>query len=157
MTSKHILKLFVGIAIAAAVSTVVADEDFDPQPIIEGRQSALRDIGAAFKGINDEFKKSSASLPLIRQYARQIDDLSRQQQRWFPAGTGRESDIETAARPEIWRQPTQFKAGQAAFREQVEKLVQVAAGDDLAAIRSQAQVLGKACKSCHDRFREKDD
>ena len=157
MNSKQILKWFVGIGLGAAGMAVVADQDFDSQPVIEGRQSALRDIGAAFKGINDEFKKPSPSLPLIRQYARQIDDLSKYQQRWFPAGTGPESDIETAAKPEIWQQPAQFEAGQVAFGEEVAKLVQAASGNDLAAIKSQARTLGKTCKSCHDKFREKDD
>lgn len=157
MNSKRVLQLFAGIGFAAAAMTVVADQDFDPQPVIEGRQSALRDIGAAFKGINDEFKKSPPSLPLIRQYTRQIDDLSKQQHRWFPAGTGPESDVQTAAKSEIWQQPAQFEAGQVAFGEEVAKLVQAASGNDPAAIKSQAQALGKTCKACHDKFREKDD
>jgi cytochrome c556 len=155
MISKSVVGCFAGAVIC--VGMALAQEDFDPQPIIEGRQSGLRDIGAAFKGINDELRRSAPSLPLIRQYARQIADLSQQQKFWFPPGTGPEAEIETQAKPEIWERPAEFKAGQAAMAEQAAKLVQVVAGDDVAAIRAQTQALGKACKSCHDRFREEDD
>jgi cytochrome c556 len=153
------LKTIVGsfLVIAATVGVSVAQEEFDPAPVIEGRQSALRDIGAAFKGINDEFKRSQPSLPLIRQYARQIEDLSKQQKFWFPPGSGPETEIETKAKPEIWKQPAEFKAGQAAMGEQAAKLAKVVAGDDAGAIKAQWQALGKTCKSCHDKFREADD
>lgn len=157
MNPKYKFSILLGIAVAAGSGCVIADEEFDPQPVIEGRQSALRDIGGAFKGITDELKKSTPSLPLIRQYARQIDDLVGQQGFWFPPGSGPESDIETAAKPEIWQQPAQFKAGQAAFGEQAAKLVNVAAGSDVAAIKMQWRALGKTCKGCHDKFREEDD
>ena len=143
--------------LAASVGAVLAQEEFDPQPIIEGRQAALRDIGAAFKNINDEFKKSQPSIPVIRQNANQIDDLVKQQKFWFPPGTGPETEIEMQAKAEIWKQPAQFKAGQAALTEQAAKLAKVAGGQDLAAIKAQTQVLGRACKSCHDKYREEDD
>jgi cytochrome c556 len=145
------------LALIAGVGIANAQEEFDPAPIIEGRQSALRDIGAAFKGINDEFKNSNPSLALIRQYAAQIDDLVKQQKFWFPPGTGPETEIETAAKPLIWKQPAEFKAGQAALSEQAAKLAKVAAGSDTAAIKAQSQALGKTCKGCHDKYREEDD
>ncbi len=157
MNTKYRFTLLLGIGICAGASPAIADEDFDPQPVIEGRQSALRDIGAAFKGITDELKKASPSLASVRQNARQIDELSRQQNLWFPAGTGPESDIETAAKPEIWTQRAEFKAQQGAFGHEAAKLAKVAAGDDVAAIKTQWQALGKTCKGCHQKFRNDDD
>jgi cytochrome c556 len=155
MQSKSIIGVVVGIVVTCGVAT--AGEEFDPKPVIEGRQAALRDIGAAFKGINDEFKKSQPALGMIRQYARQIDELSQQQKFWFPPGTGAESDIETLAKPDIWQQPAEFKAGQVAMSEQAGKLAKVANSDDVGAIKAQWQALGKTCKGCHDKFREEDD
>jgi cytochrome c556 len=143
--------------LVASVGVVLAQEEFDPQPIIEGRQAALRDIGAAFKNINDEFKQSQPSIPVIRQNANQIDDLVKQQKFWFPPGTGPETEIEMRAKPTIWKQPAEFKAGQAALTEQASKLAKVAAGQDLAAIKAQTQALGRTCKGCHDKYREEDD
>jgi cytochrome c556 len=133
------------------------DEDFDPQPVIEGRQAALRDIGSAFKEINDELKKSQPVLPLIRQYASQIDDLVKQQKFWFPPGTGPETEIEMKAKAAIWKQPADFKARQATLAEHAAKLAKVAAGTDIAAIKAQSQALGRTCKGCHDKYREEDD
>ncbi len=146
------------LCLSIAFTNVTAqDEDFDPQPVIEGRQSALRDIGAAFKGINDELKKSQPVMPLISQYANQIDDLVKGQKFWFPPGTGPETEIEMKAKPAIWQQPADFKAGQAALAEHAAKLAKVAAGADVAAIKAQTQALGRTCKSCHDKYREEDD
>lgn len=141
----------------ACTALVLADEDFDPEPIIQGRQAGLRDIGAAFKGIGDELKASSPSLASIRYNARQIEELAKQQPFWFPAGSGPESEIDTQAKPEIWRSGGEFKAAQDAMNEHARKLVQVAAGGDVGAIRAQWRELGGTCKSCHDRFREKED
>ena len=153
------LKVVAGslLIITAFAGVSIAQEEFDPQPVIEGRQAALRDMGAAFKNISDEFKKSQPSIPVIRQYAMQIDDLAKQQKFWFPPGTGPETEIEMQAKAEIWKQPSDFKVGQAALTEQAGKLAKVAAGSDLAAIKAQWQTLGKTCKSCHDKYREEDD
>ena len=149
-----------GLSILVVLSSAgfaLAQEEFDPEPIIEGRQAALRDIGAAFKNINDEFKKSQPSLGVIRQYANQIDDFAKQQKFWFPPGTGPETEIEMKAKAEIWKQPAEFKAGQAAMAENAAKLTKVVAGQDIAAIKAQVQALGRTCKSCHDKFRAEDD
>lgn len=145
------------LVVLSSAGIVLAQEDFDPEPVIEGRQAALRDIGSAFKNINDEFKKSAPSLGVIRQYANQIDDLAKQQRFWFPPGTGPETEIEMKAKAEIWKQPAQFKAGQVAMGENAAKLAKAAAGQDVAAIKAQVQALGRTCKSCHDKFREEDD
>jgi cytochrome c556 len=155
MNLKIIVASLLGVMTCVGIG--VAQEEFDPAPVIEGRQSALRDIGAAFKGINDEFKKAQQSLPLIRQYAKQIEDLTQQQRFWFPPGSGPESEIETQAKPDIWQRPAEFKAGQAALSEHAAKLVKIAGGDDVGAIKAQWQALGKTCKGCHDKFREEED
>jgi cytochrome c556 len=153
------LKSIVAVLLITAAANVchAQEDDFDPEPVIEGRQSALRDIGGAFKGINDELKKSSPVLAVIRQYSQQIEDLSKQQKFWFPPGTGPETEIEMQAKPEIWKKPAEFKKGQDAMSEQAAKLTKVAAGSDVGAIKSQWQALGKTCKGCHDQFREEDD
>jgi cytochrome c556 len=152
------IRTLVTCTIALCVSALaLAQEDFDPQPVIEGRQAALRDIGAAFKGINDELKKSQPTLALIRQHARLIDDLTKQQKFWFPRGTGPETEIEMQAKPEIWQRPAEFKAAQDALTQQVTKLVAATNGTDVGAIKTQSQALGRTCKACHDKFREEDE
>ncbi len=141
--------------VCAALS--FADDDFDPEPIIQGRQAGLRDIGAAFKGVSDELKAKTPSVASIQYHARHIEELAKQQQFWFPAGTGPESEIETQAKPEIWKSTAEFRKAQDAMTEQAGKLTRIAAGGDIAAIRTQWRELGKTCKSCHDQFREEED
>lgn len=157
MKSQSIVSCLLSFGISFGASSVVADEDLDPMRVIEARQSALRDIGAAFKAITDELKKAAPSVPSIRQHARQIEDFSKHQDAWFPEGTGPDSDVITAAKAEIWQQPAQFKAAQTAFGREVSKLVAVAAGSDVAAVRAQWRELGQTCKGCHLKFREADD
>lgn len=140
----------------ASVPASAEDEDIDPRVVIESRQSALRDIGEAFKVINDALKKSNPALAKIREQAQLIESLSKHQAKWFPEGTGQDADVINAAKDEIWEQPEKFKAGQVAMSAEAAKLVKISAGDDLAAIKKQAQALGKTCKACHDTFREED-
>ena len=72
---------------------------------------------------------------------------------WFPAGSGPETGIKTAAKPEIWAQPADFKAAHDALVVEAGKLVTVAASGDAAAIGAQLQATGKACGGCHKPFR----
>lgn len=129
-------------------------EEMDPQVVIEGRQANLRDLGAAFKAISDELKKPAPALPVIRQYAGQIDSLAQQQRFWFPAGSGPESEIETEAKPEIWTRGKEFAHAQRALINEAARLRQVAAASDIEAIKSQYRAVGKTCKGCHNAFRE---
>lgn len=152
---KSLIPSFVFFTLAAS-PLCAEDEEIDPRAVIEARQSSLRDIGEAFKGINDELKKSNPALAKIREQARLIDQLSKHQAKWFPEGTGQDADVINAAKDEIWEQPTEFKAGQVAMSAEAAKLAKIAAGNDVAAIKKQAQALGKTCKGCHDSFREED-
>jgi cytochrome c556 len=144
------------LALLLAAAPAAADEDIDERAVIEARQSALRDIGAAFKGINDELKKSSPALVKIREHALKIEQLAQHQGRWFPEGTGQDADVLNAAKDEIWERPDEFAAAQQAMTVEIGKLVQVSNGTDVGAVKKQAQALGRTCKSCHDKFREDD-
>jgi cytochrome c556 len=131
-------------------------DDMDPQVVIEGRQANLRDLGAAFKAIRDELKKSAPSFPVIRQYAGQIDALAQQQHFWFPRGSGPESEIETDAKPEIWTRTKEFADAQLAFATEAARFRDIARGNDLEAMKAQYRAVGKTCKGCHDAFREEE-
>lgn len=142
--------------LCAIALPAVADEDIDPRAVIEARQSALRDIGAAFKGINDELRKSKPALATIRERAQQIDQRWQRHEAWFPEGTGQDADIINAAKDDIWDEPTKFDAARQAMSAELAQLLTVVRGEDLGAIRKQTQTLARTCKGCHDRFREED-
>lgn len=69
----------------------------------------------------------------------------------FPEGSKTEG---SAAREEIWLDWAKLKDSHGAFRSEAAKLAEVAAGGDEAAMKAQVGAVGKACKACHDDFRE---
>lgn len=145
------------LAIVACLAAVPspADEAIEAASVaIQGRQANLRDLGAAYKAVTDELKRPRPSLPLIRQYAAQIDEFAKQQRFWYPPGSGPESELDTAAKAEIWTRPEEFGKAADLMTRQAAKLLEVVAGDEMAPIRAQHAALGNACKQCHDVFRE---
>ena len=139
----------VALALAAAASPLIAA----PVDVIRARIASYRELGAAFKGVNDGLRGRDVQTVLVSQYARQIAKAARGQYGWFPAGTGPQAGVRTLAKPEIWTRPAQFRAAQDAFARQAQLFQQAAAGGNPAAIRAAARSLGGACKSCHDSFR----
>ncbi|MDD5029731.1 MAG: cytochrome c [Rhodoferax sp.] len=59
----------------------------------------------------------------------------------------------TRAKPEVWRQPADFKLAQDRFLAAVSQLAQAADSADLPTIRSSVDEVQKSCKNCHDQFR----
>ena len=120
--------------------------------MVRARVAAYRELGAAFKAVNDGLRGAPQTV-LIQQSARTIRNVSRQQYGWFPAGSGAQAGVKTAAKAEIWARPAQFKAAQDNFAKQADAFQRAAATGDAAAIRAEARKLGATCKACHDVFR----
>lgn len=141
------------LVLAGAATAVTAA---DMASVVQARQAHYKEIGKAMKGIGDSLGSPSPQLPAIQAYARQIDQLAPQIPSWFPAGSGPEAGVKTGAKPDIWAKPTEFKADAVAFATEAHHFDQVATAGDLNAIRAEALSLGKACKTCHESFRQKD-
>ena len=124
-----------------------------PTAMVQPRQALFREIGTAFKNINDELKKDSFGKYMMSSSARQIAGNLRQAQAMFPAGSGPAPGIKTRARPEIWSDRAKFDQAAGAATFEADKLVAVMRGNDPEVIRSQARALGEACKDCHSQFR----
>ncbi len=136
------------IAIATATAALAA-----PADIVRTRIAELRELGAAFKAVNDGLRGSELQTVLIAQSARKIRNAARMQYQWFPAGSGPQPGLKTAAKAEIWAKPVQFKAAQDGFAHQADVFQRAVAGGNAATIRAEARKLGGTCKSCHDTFR----
>jgi cytochrome c556 len=129
-----------------------------PQQTIETRQANLKDMGANFKTINDQLKAGTPDVAAITAAADKIKGYSAEIGTWFPAGTGAEAGIKTAALPKIWEDPATFQAAVAKFQEQASAFQTAAHSGDIAQIKPAAAKLGPdGCKQCHDNFRAKDD
>lgn len=127
-----------------------------PADTIRARINGYRELGAAFKSVNDGLRGEVQTI-LIQQSARQIKNAAREQYSWFAPGSASAAGVKTYARPEIWRNAAEFKGLQDAFARQADALQKAAAGGNAATIRAEARKLGGTCKACHDKFRiEKD-
>ncbi len=62
---------------------------------------------------------------------------------------------DTKAKPEIWLEMDDFKAKLEKMQAEVAKLAEVAKGGDFDASKAQLGEAGKACKACHDKYRNK--
>jgi cytochrome c556 len=122
---------------------------------IETRQKNLKDLAAAFKVVNDQLKTDAPALDQIRPAVQTIKTHASEIGTWFPEKSGPESGVETAALPKIWEDNATFQAAAARLVGEAGKLSDVASGEDVEAIRVQAQATGAACKNCHDSFRKK--
>ncbi|WP_162527151.1 c-type cytochrome [Sphingomonas solaris] len=127
-----------------------------PETIIQARKAKYREIGKAFKSINDEVKKSAPDRGLIGSSASLIAGNLRQVGSLFPAGSGPSSGVRTKALPTIWTKWPEFARLNAAATGEAGKLVLASRGADVAAIAAQARSLGKACQACHQQFRDED-
>jgi len=120
------------------------------------RHENFEAIGKAFKTSGDELKKGAPDLAAIKTQATKINGFAPQVKDWFPVGSSPKDGVKTDALAAIWEQPDEFGKAAARFAEAAAALDAAAQSGDLAAVRGAAGPLGAACKSCHERFREKD-
>jgi cytochrome c556 len=147
-------KFALGAAVAlASMHTYVATAEQTAQQAIEARQQHFKDIGAAFKVIRDEIRKSQPDQNALVGAATKMDQLSKELPNWFAKGTGPEAGVKTDAKPEIWSDAKGFQAAAAKFQTEAPKLLALAQANDIAGIQKQVGAIGGACKGCHDNYR----
>ena len=139
---------------AEQISMVAVPRETALQLMHERHENYER-IGDAMKVITRELRGDQPDLAAVREGADTIATLAPMIPSWFPAGTGPDVD-ETHARAEIWQRPEDFSAKAQALEEQANAFRTATRGNDIAAIRAAHAELGKACKACHDLYREKE-
>lgn len=153
---KRSVAALVGMTLAITTIAGAAVAQTAAQKAITTRQAGYKQMGAAFKGINDELKAGSPDTKAITANAAKVRDISNQVPNWFPKGSGPEAGVKTKAKAAIWAEPAKFSAAATALRTESAKLHTVAATGDVAAIRAQVKAVGGACGGCHKPFREED-
>lgn len=127
------------------------------QQVIETRQANLKDLGKNFKAINDQTKASTPDMAVIGPAADAVKAHAAEIGNWFPAGSGAEAGVKTAALPAIWSDPATFEAAVAKLQQEAGALQTAAASGDAAQVKAQFPKTGGACKNCHDTFRKPED
>lgn len=139
-----------GAAIAAPLLAAPAD-------VVKSRIASYRELGAAYKNVNDALRGPTPPAVILQLSSREIMSAARLQSGWFPAGTGPQPGVKTRAKAEIWTRPAQFQAAQAAFLARATAFDRAVKAGNIAAIRTEARALGGSCKGCHDQFRTPDE
>jgi cytochrome c556 len=124
--------------------------------VIKERQQGLKDMGAAFKTVRDELT-GGKDVAKIKAASATIAKTANSMDKWFPAGSGPEAGVKTAAKPEIWTDGATFTAAGKRLVDEAGKFAALADAGDIAAIGGGVRGLGGACKNCHDNFRVKEE
>ncbi|MDB5425539.1 MAG: cytochrome [Phenylobacterium sp.] len=140
----------------SAAAWAQAAEEMTKVEIVKNRQQRYREIGTAFKSINDELKKDSPVKFLLTSSSGQIVSAAREQPAMFPPGTGPGAGVKTRARVAIWPRRKEFDAANALLIVEAGQLNTLARAGDYAGMRAQAKVVGEACAACHRQFREEE-
>jgi len=121
---------------------------------IAARKANYKEIGGAFKTINDELKTGAPDLATIRPLAREIVTRASDQLKYFPKGSGPESGEKTRAKPAIWTDQATFVKAHNDMLGAARALQAATMTGDVAAMTSARATLGGTCKACHEKFRE---
>jgi cytochrome c556 len=141
-----------GLVLGATVSLTFAAGE-SAETIIKARQTHLKDLGAAFKTVRDQTRKSEPEMAQVKQAAGVIAKAASEIDTWFPKGSGPDSKFETDAKAEIWADPAGFATAAKALKAEAPKFQQLANANDIAGVKAQAGKVGAACKGCHDKYR----
>jgi cytochrome c556 len=145
------------LAVAALVPALLAAPLFAAAgDAVKSRIANYRQLGAAYKNVNDELKSGSPQMIVVRMSAKAMRGAAQQQYGWFPQGSGPAAGVKTRAKPAIWTQASAFKTAQDNFATQAEAFARAAQGNNVDQIRAAAKQLGRACAACHRQFREED-
>jgi cytochrome c556 len=143
--------LTAAIALAGASMPGLAQQK--PEDAIKYRQSALFVMGQSFgplaamaKGDRPYDKDVAIKNATIVEFMSKLPFDS------FGPGTDKGN---TKAKPEIWENMDDFKSKAEKMQAETAKLVQAAKTGDAAALKAQVGETGKACKACHDNYRNK--
>ena len=137
---------------AAPAADVAADSP--AVAAVKTRQAGLKELGKAFKGVNEELKKSQPDMAVFTAAAPILTSASKAQYDWFPAGSGPEAGVKTEALPVIWSEPDNFASHQKDFEAAAAGFAEAVASGDAAAIAAKTKAVGATCGGCHKVFRE---
>lgn len=150
---RRIISVAAALAVGVAVTAGGAIAQSAAAKAVADRQAKFKQLGGAFKTINDQLKTGSPDKAVITAAALKMKTLAAEEASWFPKGSGPEAGVKTGAKPEIWTDAATFAGAVRGLQTETTKLHQIAAGGDLDALRAQIMPTGRACKTCHDKFR----
>lgn len=143
-----------GVSETASAAAETLANGLTAKATIEARQAGFKKLGKAIKTIFDNGKASPPDMAVIKEAALSIPVITEGIETWFPAGSGPDSGIKTAALAAIWEKPEDFAGKVASFQTASAALAAAAQTDELGAIMAAAGKTGGTCKACHDSYKK---
>jgi cytochrome c556 len=135
--------------VAAAATASLAHEGHEHATgVVRERMELMTDMGHRLVAISKRLRANN-ELNRIPDDVRAIHDLAAKILPLFPAGS---NQYPTAAKPELWKNPDDFKDKAKALEIEAEKLTQTSIADGKA-LRDQFRAVAFACDACHDKYR----
>lgn len=143
--------IFAAVALGVSSATLA---QVKPEDEIRYRQSVMNVIGRNFGGVLGAMAKGERPYDQAAavKAATLVDMLSTLPAASF--GPGTDKGAPTKADPKVWKEPQKFKTAYDKMLAEVAKLP--VAAKDPATLKAQVGEVGKACKACHDDFRQKE-
>ncbi len=143
-----------GFGVATAVCGAALAQPSPAAKAAQERHANFQKLGAAFKALNDELRKSKPDLAKVQAQTKTMAALSAALPTWFPRGSGMEARPQSEAKANIWTDAAGFSAKASAAQAEVAKLNQAAMAGDMDAVKAQVRPTGGSCKACHDVYRQ---
>ena len=141
--------LVLGTALLVGQSWLFAAEN--AAGVIKYRQSVMRSHWGHLGGMFEILKNGLPYKGHIAGHARAVSESSKIIADIFPEGT---ADGKTDAKAVIWQEWDDFKAKARNMGKEAAKLEKIARSGSMADIGAQMKKVGKACGSCHKKFRK---
>lgn len=145
------------LAAACVLAGGAAAAKLDPAAAIQARQAGMKSIGRNFKAINDQMRGGAPDAAVVAASAHELAGLATKVPSFFPAGTGPDSGVKTAVKPDVWSNAADFRAKAQALAVATRNLDAAAKkGGDMAALQPLVAQVGAACKACHTAYKIQD-
>jgi cytochrome c556 len=138
------------LVLAVGLSAPVAAEP-SAKDAYEYRESIMTALKGHVGAMSRQVRGLAGDPYYVANHAKAIANLGTELHTIFPEGSNVEG---SAALPAIWEKPEKFAEALANAEEAMATLGKAADDGDVEAIGKAFTNVGKACKGCHDTFRE---
>ena len=143
------IKFMLTILISIAGITATAA---DYKATITHRQGIYTIMAGHMKVLKSILLMGHPGISDVNFHAKGIREATLHHGKAFPKGSDKGK---TAALSSIWENPDAFKQAGLKFRESLQEFIEVSESDDITIIQNSFKKVNKACKGCHDDFRQK--
>jgi len=141
-----------GLMIAVTVALLTSSISWAGELDAKYRRTVMSALGSQFSAFVMVYTNKVDRPGELQMHADALAATSAAVASLFPEGSAGGDAL-----PLIWREPNKVAQSSAMLNEQLVALAAAVRSDDKAEIAGAFKAAGKACKGCHERYKEEDD